>query len=342
MDQHSPPPRRLLGIALTLAGAGALPAAALAQATLRPPNLTPFPASNVSLVTNSIAGTTTLRLATTSWNNGAGPLELVAGPIDTGSGKQQVFQRIATDGGGTILHEAGWFQYHDEHSHIHYDDYALYTLQPVDASGGSLLTGQKVTFCVMDTTKIDTRLPGAPATAVYTTCGNQVQGMSIGWGDTYGAHLPGQEIDVTDAPSGIYQLRIEIDPTGDLIETDEEDNESCALLSIQRPSTVTVLDTSGSCSAVAYVTPSSARMGTSVQVTIAGYGFAEGLNVSFERGNGPRPVATNIVLASDTATLDMITATITVPAKRQLGKDPVWDLRVGNGGVLRDAFTVTR
>ena len=47
-----------------------------------------------------------------------------------------------------------------------------------------------------------------------------------------------------------------------------------------------------------------------------------------------------IDLASDG--LDTITATITVPYKKQIGKDPVWDLRVGTGGLLRNAFTVTR
>ena len=63
--------------------------------------------------------------------------------------------------------------------------------------------------------------------------------------------------------------------------------------------------------------------------------------VSFEGGTGPRPVASNIVLASDTSTTDTITATVTVPYKKQASKNPVWDLRVGSG-VLPDAFTVTR
>ena len=105
----------------------------------------------------------------------------------------------------------------------------------------------------MDTTKINTSLPGAPANAVYTTCGSQIQGMSVGWGDTYGAHLAGQEIDFTDNPDGIYQLKIEIDPKKVIIESDENDNVSCVLSSITKPSTVTVLDSSGSCSTVASI-----------------------------------------------------------------------------------------
>ena len=36
---------------------------------------------------------------------------------------------------------------------MHFNDYALYTLQPVNAPGGSLRTGAKTTFCVMDTSR---------------------------------------------------------------------------------------------------------------------------------------------------------------------------------------------
>jgi hypothetical protein len=82
-------------------------------------------------------------------------------------------------------------------------------------------------------------------------------------------------------------------------------------------------------------------MGTSVAVSISGFGFTANPSVQFERGNGPRPVASNIRLVSDTDTIDIITATITVPSKRKGGKDPVWNLVVGTS-VLFDAFTVTQ
>jgi Lysyl oxidase len=319
-----------------------LAGAAVAQAIIaRTPNLKPLPASNFSLVTNT-SGALTLRFSTTSWNNGSGPLQLEAGSVDTGSGKQQVYQRVFNDDGSSTLFFAGWFEWHPTHNHFHFDDYALYSLQPANAPGGSLRTGQKTTFCVMDTTRIDPSLPGAPGQAVYNTCGSQIQGMSVGWGDTYGSQLPGQEIDFTGNADGIYQLKIDVDPNSRLIESNENDNESCVLLGIKKPSTVTVLDAGGSCSTAQSITPSSARIGTSVRVTITGYGFTQGMAVSFEKGNGPRPTASDVVLTSDTDGLDELTATVTVPFKRKPGKDPVWDLRVGSGGILRDAFTVTR
>jgi hypothetical protein len=261
--------------------------------------------------------------------------------VDTGSGKQQVLQRVFLSDGTSYVRTAGYFQWHPDHSHFHFDDYALYSLQPVNAPGGSLRTSSKTTFCVEDTTLVDTSLPGAPTQPVYTSCGLTIQGMSVGWGDTYAAYLPGQEIDFTDNPDGIYQLQIEIDPKKLIIESNENDNVSCVLLDIRRPSTVRVLDNSGNCSSVVSISPNTARMGTTVQVTITGYGFTPGMSVTFEGGNGPRPVASNVVLASDTATQDMITATVSVPFKRHGGKDPVWDLRVGSGGLLRDAFTVS-
>jgi len=321
-----------------IAGVVLFATGAVAQTAL-PPNLKPLPASNFSLITDA-TGDSTLRFSTTSWNKGTGPLQLEAGTVDTGSGKQQVYQRVFNNDGTSSLFFAGWFEWHPTHNHFHFDDYATYYLQPVDAPGGSLRTGQKTTFCIMDTTLVDSSLPGAPAQARYSTCGNQIQGMSVGWGDTYGSSLPGQEIDFTGNPDGIYQLKIDIDPNKNIVESNENDNESCALLSISKPSTVRVLDSNGSCSTVASITPKTAVRGTTVQVTITGYGFTPGMTVSFEGGSGPRPVASNVQLSSNTESLDIITADVTVPYKKQLGRNPVWDIRVGSGGVLRKAFTV--
>lgn len=325
----------------TAAAALALAGSAFAQTAVSlMPNLKPLPAGALSLATNA-AGVSTLRFSTTSWNNGTGPLELVAGEVDTGSGRQKVHQRVYLSDGSSFLNLAGSFTYHPEHDHIHFDDYALYTLQPVNAPGGSLRTGVKTTFCVMDTTPIDTSLPGAPASKVYSTCGRFVQGMSVGWGDTYGSFLAGQEIDFSGNADGVYRLKIEVDPKKVILESNENDNVSCVLLSIQKPSTVKVLDSTGTCSTVLSITPNTAGVGTSVQVSITGYALSADMPVVFDSGNGSRPVASNVRLASVADDLTTITATVTVPTKKQPGRDPVWDLHVGPG-VLKNAFTVTR
>ena len=332
--------RRTPWLASAILGALSFAGTATAQTSLRP-NLIPLAAFNTTLATDS-GGRSTLRFSTTTWNNGAGPLELAAGDVETGSGKLRVYQVVYLSNGGSTLHFAGAFEYHPLHEHMHFNDYATYTLQPVNAPGGSERTGAKTTFCLMDTTPIDTRLQGAPRLAFYSRCGRDFQGISVGWGDVYGAHLPGQEIDFTSNADGIYQLKIEVDPKKVLVESNESDNLSCVLLDIRKPSTVTVLDSSGQCSTVAAITPNTARMGTSVQVTISGYGFTPGMGVSFDGGNGPRPVASNVRLTSDSDSMDQITATVTVPFKKKAGRDPLWNVRVGSGGTLSNGFLVTQ
>ncbi|MDP3726109.1 MAG: lysyl oxidase family protein [bacterium] len=187
------------------------------------PNITPFPARDIRIEERS-GGTTHLRFSTLSWNNGAGPLEIRAGAIDTVNGKQEVIQRIYSDNGTYREVKAGSFVYHPGHSHFHFEDYALYTLQSVDAPGASDKIGVKTTFCIMDTTRVSTKLPGAPKRAVYTTCTGTLQGMSVGWGDRYGYSLEGQSIDITGLSNGEYNLKIEIDPKSQIVESNDSDN----------------------------------------------------------------------------------------------------------------------
>ncbi len=203
------------------------------------PNLTPFPAKDIRVVTGS-DGRLYLRFSTLSWNKGWGPLELIAGTVDNANGKQEVLQRIYSSNGSSRDVSAGSFLWHAGHNHFHFDDYALYTLQFASAPGASDRTSAKTTFCVMDTTRVNTKLPGAPKRAAYKTCGATKQGMSVGWGDQYGYQLAGQAIDITDLPNGDYNLKIEIDPKDHLVELDRSDNISNVLLRLTN-GTVTLI-----------------------------------------------------------------------------------------------------
>lgn len=203
------------------------------------PNITPFPARDIRIVQKS-DGTTQLQFTTLSWNNGAGPLEIRAGTIDNINGKQEVIQRIYRDDGTYLEVKAGSFVYHPGHGHVHFENYALYTLQPVTANGAADRIGSKTTFCIMDTTRVNTKLPGASKRAIYRTCSATVQGMSFGWGDRYGYSLEGQSIDITGLENGDYNLKIEVDPKFHIIESNENDNVSTVQIRITN-GTITVL-----------------------------------------------------------------------------------------------------
>jgi hypothetical protein len=309
-----------------------------AQVELQP-NLQPFPAFDLRFSTDGKA----ILFSTRSWNKGLGPLELVAGGITLDGGGQDVYQRVYKSDGTFVDYKAGTFVYHPAHNHFHFGAYAIYSLDPINAPGGSSKSGSKTTFCIMDTNKIDTSLPGAPQTAVYDFCGNTIQGMSVGWADTYGYYLEGQSINIAGNPSGDYCLTIEIDPQRHLREITDSDNIASSLVRIDvERSTVTVLDSTG-CSntpsdvVITSIEPGSGSAGTTENVTIKGSGFAAGMSVSFENGSGPIPTAKNVTVRDS----NTITATVTIKKGGKRGTDQVWDVRVGSG-VLRDGFTVQR
>ena len=303
------------------------------------PNLRPFAPSDLAVVSNGTGGLK-LVFSTTSWNNGRGPLE-IRGKEAVSSDQQNVYQRVYLSDGSFYDRLAGKFEYHEEHLHVHMNNYALYTLQPVDAPGGSQKTGEKTSFCLLDNVKVDTRLSGAAKKPIYTICDSAIQGISVGWGDRYGSHLPGQSVDITDNPPGDYELSIKVDPQDHLLEIDEFDNTTCVRLRINGTNPVQVL---GECDAapapnvtISSVDPPTGSTGSTVLMTITGSGFADGMAVGFENGSGAAPVAWDVqVLDGGTR----ITATVVVQ-KGKIGADPVWDVRVGPA-VRQNAFTVTR
>jgi hypothetical protein len=223
-------------VAVVLASFSLMFAGAAAE---RQPNVVLFPASDIRIEERS-DGTTHLRFSTLSWNSGAGPLELRAGTVDTVNGKQEVIQRIYLDDGSYRDVKAGSFVYHPGHAHVHFDDYALYTLQPVVANGAADRISSKTTFCIIDTSKVNLKLPGAPRRAIYKTCDATMQGLSVGWGDKYPYSVLGQSIDITALPDGEYNLKIEIDPKYQIVESNDSDNISTVRVQLTN-GTVTVL-----------------------------------------------------------------------------------------------------
>jgi Lysyl oxidase len=296
------------------------------------PNLVALPASEFAMSTNIATGVTRLRFAATSWNNGKGPMEIEAGA--TGIAGQDVYQKVYNSDGTFTYHLAGTYVYHPDHQHFHFENYALYTLKQVGAPGGSEKQSAKTSFCILDTTKVNTTLPGAPSNAVYTLCDITTQGMSVGWGDRYGPTLAGQSFDITTSPDGDYDLTINVDPQDRLLETSESDNLSCVRLHISV--TNRTVQSLGACSSVTIssISPNKAAPDTTVDVTITGTGFTAGMAVGFENGTGPAPLARNVTFVNDT------TYRASVIVKSGGGMRPrAWDVRVGSA-VLPRGFTI--
>lgn len=298
-----------------------------------------------------------IKFSTTSWNPGDGRLMLVArspttDPV-TGQVKQPVDQRIFCSGGGYYDRPAGSAEYHAAHNHVHYNDYANYILEAVTNSVNPR-TGTKTTFCIMDTTGVNTQLAGASGSAVFGTCPTQdpnfnTQGMSIGWGDTYGSHLAGQSLRVNDLPDGTYRLRHVFDPLGKLIEKDEGDNESCKLIELGTGANGRYAADLGPCAPlpvarVDSVSPASAAQNSCVAINVFGANLVPELRLSFSGGTGPVPSAKSTRF--DPAG-NYIQATVCVPRAKgnrrtvNLGSDPVWDVSLSStyGGYASAAGT---
>jgi len=108
----------------------------------------------------------------------------------------------------------------DGHHHWHIARVATSRLVRLDSTGradprGGLIDS-KAGFCFYDFSR---QLENGPPKAVYSrkSCGNSTKddsigmGLSRGWGDTYNYGLPGQSIDVTRLPDGMYRLWAKVD-----------------------------------------------------------------------------------------------------------------------------------
>jgi hypothetical protein len=79
----------------------------------------------------------------------------------------------------------------------------------------------------------------------YGTCTYGRQGLSVGWVDVYDHYLPGQSIDISGVPDGVYALISTADPFNLIQESDESNNAAVVYLEI-KDLQVKILDRPGS------------------------------------------------------------------------------------------------
>jgi hypothetical protein len=256
--------RKLLAFLVTFGLALALGAPALGAGPVVRfrPNLQTVPPADLEIVVTP-NGNRQLRLTNEVSNLGSGPIELKPRKRDCdhdGSPKNDrtAFQRIYEDSNSNdvfdrdvdttwVLHKVGCFTFIPVHGHWHFDDYASYQL--FDLTGELVKEHSKVGFCLVDSEHVsDGTLPGDPGPdgyygSVVSVCGNlQIQGVSVGWADSYLSGLPGQFIGIGGVADGNYCLVSTADPDNQIKETDETDNEARLQIAISGDTVQTLPD----------------------------------------------------------------------------------------------------
>jgi hypothetical protein len=191
----------------------------------------------VQIDEETLVGRKLLRLSGATPNLGPGRLE-IRGSTPVSDTQQEVVQRVYRDDGSFWERSAGTSTYHPEHHHIHFDDWLVYRLRVVTASGGVgdvVTEGHKTSFCLSDLVVYDASNPYISFSGNYTACGFSTQGISPGWMDIYDLTLPDQWIDITGVPDGSYWLEAEVDPLNKILEADETNNVARVIVSLGPP-----------------------------------------------------------------------------------------------------------
>jgi hypothetical protein len=183
-----------------------------------------------------------LRLSVGTPNIGEGPLQLNQLEISAGGTVQTIYR----DDGTTItVPVGGEMGHHELHDHIHYDNWTQMRVIDNDPACLDIATrdtscvlseSEKVTFCIMDTDKFDQDIIAEWAQrdlvpfsrGMFTdggrVCNSTEQGLTPGWKDVYFYGLPGQWIDITGMPAGEYTIEVQVDPNGQVVESNTDNN----------------------------------------------------------------------------------------------------------------------
>jgi lysyl oxidase len=234
--------------ATTLALAGAT-MASTAGAGTKPrllPDLVTMKVTQGDLAVGHGGGKLLLRLSNQIGNKGRGPLEVYPSASSNNcdgdgdpSNDRDVHQRIFLDSNGNHIFDRaqdtqslhplfGCEQYHPAHHHWHVLDFSRYKLVR-EKTGHTVARSTKIGFCIIDTDHPFGGLPGSPVN-VYYPAGSEdcsagsIDGLSVGWADTYSQFLPGQDVNVTGLGPGRYCLVSTADPANLLRESNNSNN----------------------------------------------------------------------------------------------------------------------
>lgn len=189
-----------------------------AEVSARYPDLVATPPSSEYLKPNGRK--LEFRFSNTIGNAGPGHLQIRAVPRGD---KTSATQEIMDDAGRIVqTRTVGEFVYHPTHQHTHLDAVCNYELRRGSPTGPLVRQAEKVSFCMTDTIPFGT----GGVVRRYAECQPNLQGVSAGWADVYGAEVPEQDLDVAGLAPGEYYLLIVLDPQRKFIETNTSNNVS--------------------------------------------------------------------------------------------------------------------
>lgn len=202
------------------------------------PDLRTLPPSDLSLVLNTSERQKLIRFSNTIWNGGPGVLELF-GEFNWQNDTVLVTQNIYTEERSVIEHNAGEFEFHASHGHWHWEGFSLYEVWTVGEDGSLqqlMASSDKVGYCVRDIAPQAEQLVSSNSASNrgYNSCFWARQGLSVGWNDTYRAHIPGQVVDITALPEGLYGLKSTVDPENIIVESEDGNNSAVIFFSIHK------------------------------------------------------------------------------------------------------------
>ena len=187
-----------------------------------------------------------LGFTSASDNIGEGPISIVASRPSPAVPTMQAAQRVRLAGGGArTIPNVGFLRYTVAfpHQHWHLMDFQRYELRR--ASDHALVVrDRKSGFCLADHWGLAPgAVPGKPRRPVFlSNCGqgntralSVSQGTSVGYTDRYPAHFHGQNLDVTDVPTGTYVLVHRANPNLLLRELRYENNAASLLIRLSWP-----------------------------------------------------------------------------------------------------------
>ena len=198
------------------------------------PDLAPFANQDFRFAYHN--GRRVIKFSTIFWNRGRGAMELFTdAQTPPEDGRIDTYQRIQESDGSDRSELVGQFEWHALHNHYHHRDFGEYQLELIQAASSDpplLPEGiiKKTNFCLRDNFQV--RQEESEDSPEFALCGQERQGVSVGWADVYEYTLPDQFIDVHDLPPGIYKLSFHVDPLKKFVESRRDNNVSVVLLEL--------------------------------------------------------------------------------------------------------------